>query len=44
MKLASHLREGKYVPFGPFLAGGGIAAMLWGPQQIMQAILALLGL
>ena len=44
MKLASHLREGKYVPVGPFLAGGGIAAMLWGPQQIMQAILALLGL
>ena len=26
-RLASHLREGKYVPFGPFLAGGGIAAI-----------------
>lgn len=38
MKLASNLREGKYVPFGPFLVGGGLAALLWGPTQIMQAI------
>jgi len=44
MKLASNLREGKYVPFGPFLAGGGLAAMLWGPGHIMQAIFATLGL
>lgn len=44
MKLASSLREGKYVPFGPFLAGGGLAAMLWGPGRIMQAIFATLGL
>ncbi len=44
MKLASNLREGKYVPFGPFLAGGGLAAMLWGPGRIMQAIFSTLGL
>ena len=44
MKFASSLREGKYVPFGPFLAGGGIAAMLWGPGRIMQAVLSTLGL
>ncbi|WP_404301873.1 prepilin peptidase [Alicycliphilus denitrificans] len=44
MKFASNLREGKYVPFGPFLAGGGLAAMLWGPGRIMQAIYATLGL
>jgi len=44
MKLASNLREGKYVPFGPFLAGGGLAAMLWGPGRIMQAIFTTLGL
>jgi len=44
MKLASSLREGKYVPFGPFLAGGGLAAMLWGPGRIMQAIFSTLGL
>ncbi|MHA7599574.1 prepilin peptidase [Alicycliphilus sp. T452] len=44
MKFASSLREGKYVPFGPFLAGGGLAAMLWGPARIMQAIFSTLGL
>lgn len=44
MKLASSLREGKYVPFGPFLVGGGLAAMLWGPGRIMQAIFSTLGL
>ena len=43
MKIASNLREGKYVPFGPFLAGGGLAAMLWGPGRIMQAIFSTLG-
>lgn len=44
MKFASHLREGKYVPFGPFLAGAGLIALFWGPQRVMQAVLALLGL
>ncbi len=44
MKFASSLREGKYVPFGPFLAGGGLAAMLWGPARIMRAIFSTLGL
>ena len=31
MKLPATLREGRYVPFGPFLAGGGLAVMLVGP-------------
>lgn len=44
MKFASSLREGKYVPFGPFLAGGGLAAMLWGPGRIMQAVFSALRL
>ncbi|MBZ0226250.1 MAG: A24 family peptidase [Comamonas sp.] len=44
LKLKGGLREGKYVPFGPFLAGGGFAALLWGPQQIMHALLGTLGL
>lgn len=44
MKLACTLREGKYVPFGPFLVGGGMAAMLWGPGRIMQAVFSVLGL
>ena len=35
MKLSSGLREGRYVPFGPFLAGGGIAVMLAGPQRVL---------
>lgn len=35
MKLTSGLREGRYVPFGPFLAGGGIAVMLAGPQRVL---------
>ena len=28
--VAATLREGRYVPFGPFLAGAGLAAMLFG--------------
>ncbi|GAB1387030.1 A24 family peptidase [Melaminivora sp.] len=44
MKLSSSLREGRYVPFGPFLAGGGFAALLWGPQALLQGMLSLLGL
>ncbi len=44
MKLSRSLREGQYVPFGPFLAAGGFAALLWGPQAIMQAVLAIFGL
>ncbi len=35
MKLSSSLREGRYVPFGPFLAGGGIVVMLAGHQRVL---------
>jgi leader peptidase (prepilin peptidase) / N-methyltransferase len=38
MKFSSGLREGGYVPFGPFLAGAGLTAMLFGPAFILQAI------
>ena len=38
MKLSSSLREGKYVPFGPFLAGAGLTAMIFGPASILEAI------
>ncbi|QEA12050.1 prepilin peptidase [Comamonas flocculans] len=44
LKLRGGLHEGKYVPFGPFLAGGGFVALLWGPQQVMHALLGVLGL
>lgn len=40
IKLRGQLREGGYVPFGPFLALGGLSALLFGPQ----ALLALIGL
>lgn len=38
MKFNGGLREGGYVPFGPFLAGAGFTAMVFGPQAILQAV------
>jgi leader peptidase (prepilin peptidase)/N-methyltransferase len=38
MKFSSNLREGGYVPFGPFLAGAGLTAMIFGPQSILHFI------
>ena len=38
MKFSSGLREGGYVPFGPFLAGAGFTAMVFGPQSILLFI------
>ena len=38
MKMFSQLREGGYVPFGPFLALAGLTAMLFGPASILAAI------
>jgi leader peptidase (prepilin peptidase)/N-methyltransferase len=38
LKFSSGLREGGYVPFGPFLAGAGFMIWLFGPQTIMQTI------
>jgi len=38
MKLRGALREDGVVPFGPFLALGGITAMLFGPQSVLRAI------
>jgi leader peptidase (prepilin peptidase) / N-methyltransferase len=32
LKLNSSLREGRYVPFGPFLAFGGLAVLVAGPE------------
>ena len=34
MKMGSGLREGRYVPFGPFLAGAGVAVFLIGPDTV----------
>lgn len=38
MKFSVGLREGGYVPFGPFLAGAGFTAMIFGPQSILRSI------
>jgi leader peptidase (prepilin peptidase)/N-methyltransferase len=35
MKMSGALREGRYVPFGPFLAGAGIVVMLAGPARVL---------
>lgn len=35
MKMSGSLREGRYVPFGPFLAGGGIVVMLAGQHRVL---------
>ena len=40
IKVFSQLREGGYVPFGPFLALAALTGMIFGPQ----AILGLIGL
>ena len=38
MKLAGTLREGGYVPFGPFLAVAGLAMLVLGPQTFLSLI------
>ena len=38
MKFSGGLREGGYVPFGPFLAGAGFTALVFGPQSILQFV------
>jgi leader peptidase (prepilin peptidase) / N-methyltransferase len=35
MKFSGQLREGRYVPFGPFLAGAGLAVMLIGAPTVL---------
>jgi len=36
MKMNRSLREGRYVPFGPFLAGAGIAVLLLGQARVQS--------
>jgi leader peptidase (prepilin peptidase) / N-methyltransferase len=38
MKMRSSLREGRYVPFGPFLAGGAIVVLLVGLPTVLGFI------
>lgn len=36
MKVTSSLREGRYVPFGPFLAGGGLVVLFAGRETVLS--------
>ena len=38
MKFTTGLREGGYVPFGPFLAGAGFTALFVGPDALRRAV------
>jgi leader peptidase (prepilin peptidase)/N-methyltransferase len=38
LKFSTGLREGGYVPFGPFLAAAGLTAMIFGPQSILRSV------
>ncbi len=38
MKLSAGLREGGYLPFGPFLAGAGITAMIFSPDAMLRFV------
>lgn len=38
MKFSTGLREGGYIPFGPFLAGAGLTAMVFGPKAILHFV------
>lgn len=44
MKIFSGLREGGYVPFGPFLVGAALTAMVFGPHAITATMFRTLGL
>jgi leader peptidase (prepilin peptidase)/N-methyltransferase len=35
MKMSAALREGRYVPFGPFLAGAGLVVLFAGPERVL---------
>ena len=38
LKFFSKLREGGYIPFGPFLGLAGFSAMFFGPQAILKLV------
>ena len=38
MKFSSGLRAGGYIPFGPFLAGAGLTALIFGPSSILRVL------
>lgn len=39
MKINSSLREGGYVPFGPFLSGAGFITLYFGPAYLVSRLI-----
>jgi leader peptidase (prepilin peptidase)/N-methyltransferase len=35
LKMGGGLRDGRYVPFGPFLAGGGVVVLIAGMPRVL---------
>jgi leader peptidase (prepilin peptidase)/N-methyltransferase len=35
MKMSAALREGRYVPFGPFLVGAGLVVVFAGSDRVL---------
>lgn len=44
MKFSSGLREGGYIPFGPFLAGAGFAVLAFGSDTLLRSLFAFAGM
>lgn len=44
MKFTSGLREGGYIPFGPFLAGAGFVSMVSGSDAVLRSLFAFMGM
>lgn len=36
LKLSANLREGRYIPYGPFLAGAGLCVLFAGHERVMS--------
>lgn len=44
LKFSNGLREGGYIPFGPFLAGAGFVAMVFGSDTVVRSLFAFAGM